>query len=323
VERRDALKSAAVLLSGSLATIGIAAAPSSPKPHSQPPRLPFPYLQTDDRTTLFYKDWGTGDTAVVFVHGWPLHSDMWQYQMLHLASAGVRTIAYDQRGCGRSTDPGTGYDFDSLADDLGVLIDQLGLREVVLVGHSIGAGQIVRYLSRHGSDKVSGIVLLAASLPYIQRSPDNPDGVDPARFEHLRTRIRTDIPKWLGDAAKLFFVPETSPEMVQWGVRMCTENSIWALTQTNHTDVETDFRAELPKVKVRTLVIHGDADRTCPLETTGRRVAQLIPGAELRVYEGAPHGIFVTHMERLDNDLLEFVRDQRSSFQTISKWRSL
>ena len=305
MERRDALKSAAALLGSGVATLAIAAPPAARKPRSQPS---FPYLQTSDRTTLFYKDWGTGDTAVVFVHGWPLHSDMWQYQMLHLASAGVRTIAYDQRGCGRSTDPGAGYDFDSLADDLGSVIDQLGLRRVVLVGHSIGAGQIVRYISRHGSDKVSGTVLLAASLPYIQRSPDNPDGIDPARFEHLRMLIRTDVPKRLCDAAKRIFVPETSSEMVQWGVRMCTENSIWALTQTNHTDVETDFRSELPKVKVRTLVIHGDADRTCPLETTGRRVARLIPGAELHLYEGAPHGLFVTHMERLNNDLLAFVR---------------
>src|SRR5262249_3913911 len=162
------------------------------------------------------------------------------------------------------------------------VIEQLGLHQVVLIGHSIGAGQIVRYLTRHGSARVSGIVLVSASLPFIQRAPDNPDGIDPAHLEHLRMLIRTDVPKWLANAAKLFFVPETSPEMVEWGIRMCTENSVWALTQTNHTDVETDFRAELPSVKVRTLVIHGDDDRTCALETTGRRVAQLIPGAQLR-----------------------------------------
>jgi len=120
--------------------------------------------------------------------------------------------------------------------------------------------------------------------------------------------MRTDTPRWLGNASKLFFVPETSPETIQWGVRMCTENSIFALTQTNHTDVETDFRAELPKVRVPTLVIHGDADRTCQIETTGRRVAQLIPSAELKVYEGARHGLFITHMERLNNDLLTFVQ---------------
>ncbi len=279
------------------------------RPQISPARqAPFPYLATGDRTTLFYKDWGQGEPAMLFVHGWPLHSDMWQYQMLHLASAGVRVVAYDQRGCGRSTDPGTGYDFDTLADDLASVIEQLKLRRVCLVGHSIGAGQIVRYLSRHGSSRVSGIVLLSASLPFIQQSADNPDGVEPVHFEHLRMLIRTDTPKWLGHAAKLFFVPETSPEMVEWGVRICTENSIWALTQTNHTDVETDFRAELPNVRVPTLVIHGDADRTCTLETTGRRIAQLIPGAQLNVYGGAPHGLFLTHMDRLNGDLLKFVR---------------
>jgi pimeloyl-ACP methyl ester carboxylesterase len=130
--------------------------------------------------------------------------------------------------------------------------------------------------------------------------------VDPEHFEHLRMHIRTDMPKWLGNASKLFFVPETSPEMIQWGVRMCTENSVWALTQTSHTDVETDFRTELPRIRVPTLVIHGDADRTCPLETTGRRVAQLIPGAELKVYSGAPHGLFITHMDKLNDDLRAF-----------------
>jgi pimeloyl-ACP methyl ester carboxylesterase len=229
---------------------------------------------------------------------------MWQYQMIHLANAGVRTIAYDQRGCGRSTDPGRGFDCDTLADDLSSLIEQLQLRNVVLVGHSFGAGQIVRYLSRHGSSRVSRIVLVSASLPFIQQSADNPDGVDPEHFEKLRTHVRTDTPKWLANAAKAFFVPETSPEMVQWGLRMCMENSINALTATNHTDVETDFRKELPKIKVPTLVVHGDADLTCKLDTTGRRIAQLIPGAELKVYSGAPHGLFITHMEALNRDLL-------------------
>lgn len=268
----------------------------------------FPYVRSGERVNLFYQDWGAGDQVVVFVHGWPFHSDMWQYQMIHLANAGVRVIAYDQRGCGRSPDPGTGYDFDTLADDLSAVMEQLRLRKVILVGHSIGAGQIARYLTRHGSDRVAGIVLLSASLPYIQRAPDNPDGVDPEHLEHLRLLIRTDNPKWLAHAAKLFVTPETSPETAEWAVRMCIENSIWTLTNTNHTDVETDFRRELPKINVRTLVVHGDADHSCPLETTGRRLAQLIPGAQLKVYEGAPHGLFLTHMERFNDELLTFVR---------------
>ena len=309
MQRRMALKAAATLIAGGggLVSIGKEALSRPSQLSSTRAPLPFPYLATAERTTLFYKEWGAGERTVVFIHGWPLHSDMWQYQMLHLANSGIRVIAYDQRGCGRSTDPGTGYDFDSLADDLSSVIEQLALRNIVLVGHSFGAGQIVRYLSRHTSARVSKIVLLSASLPFIQQSQDNPDVVDAAHFEHLRMLMRTDMPKWLGNASKIFFVPETSPETMQWGIRMCMDNSIFALTQTNHTDVETDFRAELPKVRVPTLVIHGDADRTCQIETTGRRVAQLIPGAELKVYKDAPHGLFLTHMERLNNDLLAFV----------------
>ena len=309
MQRRNALKAAVTLLAGAgVSAIASGSSNRTKTEQSASQRSRFPFLAVDERTTLFYKDWGQGATVVVFVHGWPLHSDMWQYQMLHLADAGIRVIAYDQRGCGRSSDPGNGYDFDTLCDDLASLIEHLGLQKVVLVGHSIGAGQIVRYLSRHGRDRVAGIVLLSASLPFIQQSDDNPDGVAPAHFEHLRMLIRTDTPAWLGSAKRPFFVPETSVETVDWTLRMCAENSIWALTQTSHIDVETDFRAELPKVKIRTLVVHGDADRTCGLETTGRRLAQLIPGAELKVYSGAPHGLFITHMQMLNGDLLSFAK---------------
>ena len=308
MDRRIALKAAGALLTAGSVPLVRGASESRRMEVRRAQASPFPYIQTSDRTTLFYKDWGSGEPVVVFVHGWPLHSDMWQYQMIHLANAGLRVIAYDQRGCGRSTDPGVGYDFDTLADDLASVIEQLRLRRVVMVGHSIGAGQIVRYLSRHGSGRVARILLLSASLPFIEKTADNPDGVDPEHLERLRTHIRTDTPQWLGNASKLFFTVDTSPEMVQWGIRMCTENSIWALTQTNHTDVETDFRAELPKIRVPTLVIHGDDDHTCKLETTGRRVAQLIPGADLKVYNGARHGLFLTHMAAFNDDLLTFAR---------------
>jgi non-heme chloroperoxidase len=308
MQRRNMLTAAAAVLSGTgfASIVDVTSARTSPqKLTTNRPR--FPYLEVGERATLFYKDWGHGDPVVVFVHGWPFHSDMWQYQMFHLASAGVRVIAYDQRGCGRSTDPGTGYDFDTLADDLASVIEQLGLRKVVLVGHSIGTGQIVRYLTRHGPDRVSSIVLLSASLPYIQKSADNPDGMDPVHFEHWRMSVRTDAPAWLERASKSF-APEASPEMLQWVGRMVQENSLWAMVCTNRVEVETDWRAELPKVRVPTLVVHGDADSTCHIETTGRRVAQLIPGAELKVYDGARHGLFITHIDKLNSDLLSFVR---------------
>jgi non-heme chloroperoxidase len=310
MERRKVLQAAATLLAGAGFTPIANDALARSKPHSSSTkRTPFPYLETGERSTLFYKDWGPGEPKVLFVHGWPFHSDMWQYQMLHLASAGVRVIAYDQRGCGRSTDPGTGYDFDTLADDLASVTQQLGLRKVVLVGHSIGTGQIVRYLTRHGSDRVAGIVLLSASLPFIQRSADNPDGVDPVHFEHWRTVIRSDVPAWLVKASKPF-APEASPEMLQWIMQMIEANSIWAMTRTNQVEVETDWRAELPKVSVPTLVVHGDADHTCKIDTTGRRVAELVPGAELKVYAGASHGLFITHVDTFNRDLLTFVRSQ-------------
>jgi non-heme chloroperoxidase len=308
MQRRNALKAAASLLAGAgILVAGKQQAHAEPGPRAGAGRSRFPFLETGDRTTLFYKDWGAGKPVVVFVHGWPLHADMWQYQMIALAEAGLRVIAYDQRGCGRSTDPGTGFDYDILADDLASVLKQLDLRGVVLVGHSMGAGQIVRYLSRHGAARVSRIVLLSASLPFIQAGADNPDGVDAAHFERLRTHIRTDTPQWLG-AASLIFAPATSPEMREWGARMCQQNSVRALIETNHADVETDFRAELPKLAVPSLVVHGDADRTCPIDLTGRRLAQLIPGAELKVYEGAPHGLFITHMERLNRDLRDFAQ---------------
>jgi pimeloyl-ACP methyl ester carboxylesterase len=306
MQRRAVLTAATTLLaSAGCASLGNEVAARSSQ-HVANGRVPFPYLETGPRATLFYKDWGSGERAVVLVHGWPFHSAMWQYQMLHLASEGVRVVAYDQRGCGRSTDPGTGYDFDTLADDLASVIDQLGLRKVVLVGHSIGTGQIVRYLSRHGSDRVSRIVLLSASMPYIQKSADNPDGLDPAIFEKWRMLVRTDVPSWLA-SHRQSFAPQASPQTFEWVVGIVEENSLWAMVRTNQVEVETDWRAELPKVKVPTLVVHGDADHTCHIDTTGRRVAQLIPGAELKVYSGAGHGLFISHAGTLNDDLLAFV----------------
>jgi non-heme chloroperoxidase len=309
MRRRQVLRTAASLLATAGLVCGsnkVPARPAAPLPRKT--RIPFPFLEIDNRTTLFYKDWGSGGTPVVFVHGWPLNSAMWDYQMLHLAKAGVRAIAYDQRGCGRSTDPGSGYDFDTLADDLASLLEQLQLRTVVLVGHSIGCGQIVRFLSRHGVDRVAGIVLLCASLPYIQQNVNNPTGLDPAHFESVRRQIATDYPKWIGRAVQRSFVPEASPEMEQWASKVCLENSMLAVIETSHIDVETDFRPELPHIKVRTLVVHGDADLTCKIETTGRLVAELIPDATLNVYAGASHALFLTHMERFNQDLLGFVR---------------
>jgi non-heme chloroperoxidase len=268
--------------------------------------LPTPFLETRDRAALFYKDWGSGK-PVVFVHSWALNSDLWQYQMVHLCGEGMRCVAFDRRGHGRSSQPGHGYDYDTLAGDLALLLEHLDLRGVTLVGHSMGCGEIVRYLSRHGSSRVNRAVLVGTATPFALKTPDNPDGVDRATLDKVRDSWAKDFPRWLAENARPFFVAETSPEMMQWVTRMCLQSSWKALLDCFHALTETDFRAELAAITVPTLIIHGDADVSQPIEQRGRRTAQLIPGSQFKLYEGAPHGLMFTHTDRLNADLLAFI----------------
>jgi non-heme chloroperoxidase len=267
-----------------------------------------PFIETGDRTNLCYKDWGTGK-PVVFIHGSPLNSSMWEYQITYLVSRGVRCVAYDRRGHGRSSHTWHGYDYDTLADDLAAVVDQLDLREVTLVGYSMGAGEVVRYLSRHGADRITRAVLLAATVPFILKTVDNPDGVEKSALDQVRAAQSKDFPKWLGDNLRPFFLPDTSPEMMHWVSTLCLQTSLKAVMDCNRAATETDFRREMSSITVPTLIIHGDADASAPIELTGRKSTRLIPGSQLRVYEGAPHGLFITHMDRLNKDLLAFVKD--------------
>lgn len=305
MHRRKVLKSVALAATGAGLLAGGETVAAKSAGREAPARAPF--IATADGTSLFYKDWGAGK-PVVFVHGWAVNSDSWQYQMIHLAGQGVRCVAYDKRSHGRSADPGKGYDFDTLADDLAALIKRLDLREVTLVGHSMGGGEVIRYLSRHGAGRVARAVLVAATTPFALKTADHPEGIDRGVFDQIRAAWCKDFPKWLNDNAPPFFVPETSPEMRQWLVRMCLQPSLKALIDLNHAATETDFRAEMRRLAIPVLVVHGDRDASAPLELTGRQSAQLIPGSQLNVYEGAPHGLFITHMERLNRDLLEFVK---------------
>lgn len=281
---------------------------SALKPDAIATRTPHaPFVTAEDGTQLYFKDWGEG-RPIVFISSWSANADMWQYQMAPMAAAGFRCVAYDRRGHGRSSQPSTGYDYDTLADDLAAVIDDRDLRGATLVGHSMAAGEIVRYLSRHGKGRVARVVLIAPTTPFVLQTPDNPDGVPNAIFEQVRAQLAADFPRWLADNADPFFVPETSPAMRAWVLGLSLQCSLVAALGCNHAFCETDFRAELPKISVPTLVIHGDKDASTPLELTGRRTAKLIPGAELKVYEGAPHGLMFTHMERLNRDLIEFAR---------------
>jgi pimeloyl-ACP methyl ester carboxylesterase len=252
-------------------------------------KLPLaPFVETGDRTRLFY-------------------SDMWEYQMMHLVGRGRRCIAYDRRGHGRSGDPGGGYDYDSLADDLASVIETLELAEITLVGHSMAGGEIARYLTRHGSARIARVALVAPTTPFLLRTADNPGGIDPAMFEAMRTDWLRDRPQWLADNAAPFFAPDTSPEMVRWLIGIALGSTLQAWIECNRAVAETDFRAELRRIDVPVLVVHGDADQSAPIELTGRRTAELIPGCRFERYAGAPHGLFITHMARLNADLADFI----------------
>jgi non-heme chloroperoxidase len=263
-------------------------------------------IRTADGASLYVRSWGTG-APVLFLHSWTMSGDMWRYQMAHLADRGARCIAFDRRGHGRSSDPGQGYDYDTLADDIAAVIEALDLTGVTLVGHSMGCGEAVRYLNRHGAARVKKIVMLAPTTPFLLKTDDNPHGIDGAMFEAVRGLWRTDFDQWMDDNAAAFFTPETSPAAVRWVMSMTHAVSLRAAIACNVAVAETDFREELQAIEVPALVIQGDRDASGPVEITGRPTADLIPGARLIVYEGAPHGLFVTHADRLNADLAAFI----------------
>jgi pimeloyl-ACP methyl ester carboxylesterase len=266
-----------------------------------------PYVTTADGEELFVRDWGTG-TPIVFVAAWALPAAMWDYQMAALVAQGFRCVAYDRRGHGRSSQPGGGYDFDTLADDLHAVIEARGLRGATLVGMSMAGGEITRYLTRHGRSRVSRVVYVAtAATPYRTRTADNPDGLPPGAIDaFVDQQLLRDYPQWLEDNRPPFFLPETPRPIQEWVRGLMLNHSLHALAACTRTMAGTDFRAELPRVGVPALVIHGTRDASAPIEVTGRPTAALIPGAHLSVYEGAPHGLFVTHRDRLTADLAAF-----------------
>ncbi|MFJ2829024.1 alpha/beta fold hydrolase [Streptomyces sp. NPDC087263] len=274
-----------------------------------------PYVSTRDGTRLHYTDWGDGQ-PVVLLGTAMMDSRMWEFQAPFLAENGLRCVTYDRRGCGRSDAPWNGYDYDTLAADLADLLDHLDLRDTVLVGYAVGGGEAVRYLSRHGAERVAKLALVASTTPFMLRTPDNPDGLDLDLFEQMAAAIRQDRAKWLSGLAVPFFggggadpdALPVSPELARWLVSTCLDASPRAGVEIYRTLFTTDQRAETAKVEVPTLVIHGAADLGAPYALCGPRTAELIEGSTFLSYEDAAHGLFATHAERLNNDLLEFVR---------------
>ncbi|MCA8061408.1 alpha/beta fold hydrolase [Burkholderia sp. AU38729] len=267
---------------------------------------------THDGVSLYYKDWGSGK-PVVFIHGWPLNADMWDVQMHHLASRGFRCIAYDRRGFGRSSQPWQGYDYDTLADDLAALLDQLDLREVTLVGFSMGSGEVARYIARHGTARVAKAVLIGAVTPLIAQRDDYQEGVAVEVFDGMRTAILADRATFLENFWPLFTGSNRAGSTVSRAALdattyMALQAGLNATLDCVHAFSETDFRADLDKLDVPTLIVHGDDDQTAPIGLTARATANRVPHATLREYEGGPHALYLTHAEQLNEDLLAFVR---------------
>jgi non-heme chloroperoxidase len=271
-----------------------------------------PSIETSDHTLIHYEDWGDGP-PIVFIAAWGVSSTMWQYMMATIAGLGFRTIAYDRRGHGRSDRPGSGYDYDTLAADLAALIDQLDLRDVTLVSYSMGDGEAVRYLTRHGDDRVAKLLLACPLGPLPLRTDDNPNGFDPALVESVRESCKQDFTAWMDASQDGFFgtgLPgcAVSPGIVEWIRRDMLDTSLWALIECNKTGTQTDRRADMAAVRVPTLIVQGDHDQSIPVELSGRVCADLIEGSVLRIYENAPHGLYLTHRDRLTTDIVEFVK---------------
>ena len=267
-----------------------------------------PFIATKDGTRLYWRHWGQGP-PMLFLNPLGVGSEMWDYQMTAFADEGFRCIGFDRRGHGRSEQPAGGYDHDTFADDVAALVDELDLANLTLITHSMAGGEAVRYLARHGSGRVARLVLLAPMTPMLLKTDDNPNGAPRAGFEALWAEWKRDYPKWVADATAPFFIPETSPAMMRWFADLVQRVALPVALACSRAMVEADFRAEMRRIEVPALLIHGDRDRSAPIELTGKPSAQLIPGCRFLIYEGAPHGLMFTHMDRLRADILQFVRE--------------
>ena len=269
-------------------------------------------LTTQDGTQIYYKDWGSGQ-PVVFSHGWPLSADAWDAQMVFLAERGFRVIAHDRRGHGRSSQPWSGNDMDTYADDLAALFEKLDLRNAVMVGHSTGGGEVARYIGRHGTQRVAKAVLLSAVPPLMLKTASNPGGLPIEVFDGIRAGVAADRSQFFQDLTTPFFGANREGSKVTQGMR----DSFWlqgmAGSQKGLLDCirqfsETDFTADLRKIDVPTLIVHGDDDQIVPICASGLMSAKLVKGATLKVYAGAPHGIATTHADKFNADLLAFIQ---------------
>lgn len=267
---------------------------------------------TKDGTSIYFKDWGTGP-VVTFSHGWPLSADAWDAQMLFLGQSGYRVIAHDRRGHGRSSQTWTGNNMDTYADDLAELIEKLDLKQITMVGHSTGGGEVARYIGRHGSERVSKAVLIASVPPIMLKTENNPGGLPKAVFDGLRDGVTNNRSQFFRDLSVPFYGYNKPDAKASEGVRdsfwqQGMQSSIVASYDCIKAFSETDFTADLKKMDIPTLILQGDADQIVPIEDASILSAKLVKGSILKVIPGAPHGLCTTHADEVNSELLAYLK---------------
>ena len=299
MERRTLIKAAAMAAAVGVEAAGSGQPASTRSTDTRERRHPGMFIEAHDGTRLFCRDCGDG-APVIFCHPWGLNADIWEYQAIELSEQGVRCIAYDRRGHGRSDDPGRGFDYDTLAGDLAALIEQRDLHDVTLVGYSMGSGEVVRYVSRYGAHRVARVVFVSPVAPV----PGNR-----AMSDKFIAGLKQDRPAFMTAGLPLFIGRDSSvsPAMAQWVLDQFLRASPKAIIECQRHIAAVDHRAHLSAITMPALIVQGDKDEVSPLDLTGRKLAEVISGSELKIYEGAPHGIALTHRDRFTQDLLSFI----------------